>query len=257
MLKEDQAEAKENKHFFFITSSTFRLSNHCKYVFTQWWRKDEPLVGSRVSRCLSLCSHSIKSGLHRCHSASFVSHCLPVNRHLLFFSWWPLFNLCLTNARRHSGSFMAEMMNRLVGLWMKHFISSPAVCERGVCLCVCADLLCLIIFMAALLFRLKLGPITSEVTTMKGRLRAQDNLTRVIWVDSWGESAFLCYLLRKATIICPADPTEDQQRLITAVNYINVSCLFSLSECRYVKTTEALIVFFVFFSQLLHQLCLV
>lgn len=91
MLKEDQAEAKENKHFFFITSSTFRLSNHCKYVFTQWWRKDEPLVGSRVSRCLSLCSHSIKSGLHRCHSASFVSHCLPINRHLLFFSWWPLF----------------------------------------------------------------------------------------------------------------------------------------------------------------------
>ena len=139
------------------------------------------------------------------------------------------------------------MIKRMVGLWMKHLISSPAVCERGVCLSVCMDLLCLHTVMAALLFRLKLGPVTSDVTTIEGRLWAQDNLTWAIWVDGWGESAILCYLLEQATIICPADPTEDQQGLITAVNYINVSCLLSLSERRYVKTTEALIVLCVCF----------
>lgn len=251
MLKQDQAEAKENKHFFFIASLTFRLSNHSKYVFTRWWGKDEPLVGGRVPCCLSLCSHSIKSGLHRCHSASFVSHCLPINRHLLFFPWWPLFvpfvlNECTATQWLIHGR-NDESLGGVVNEW--NTSSAHLLCVSVVCVSVCART-CSVWSLSWLRCSSDWGWDPSPVKRLQWRAGYELKTIWpiwVIWVDSWGESAFLCYLLRKATIICPADPAEDQQRLITAVNYINVSCLFSLSECRYVKTTEALIVFFVCF----------
>lgn len=102
---------------FSSTSVTFRPSNQCismcvcKYsqestVFTWWWRKKKPLVGSRASSFLSLCSCSIKTGLCWCHSNSIVSHCISFTRHFWIFLdnlylFQPVltFKLHLTHAR--------------------------------------------------------------------------------------------------------------------------------------------------------------
>lgn len=94
---------------------------------------------------------------------------------------------------------LGENENKLdISAKMKHFISSPAVCERlSVRVCVHGSICAhgLLITRAVLLVQLKAGPITN-LKAIK-TLRAQDKVARGNQLDSVEEKgAFLRYLLK-------------------------------------------------------------